>query len=177
LLASTFPTFFVLTFVSADEDDMMKITTGLTKAIPPTFDFAGAWQSLSQVNLSFVTDMLCAFAIVTLSMAFATVVGILASSFSKKSSSATAISYGFILLWSIGTLIPYFISAGIPDAIVTLSLTVNPFAAAANAVSEDVFPGQPIGLWFNHILILLGATAVFLAVAIFKVRSMMQPQK
>lgn len=177
LLASTFPTFFVLAYVSSPPQEMEKISSGMEHIRPPNFRFAEGFEALSQVKIDFVQGMVNAFGVLVVAMLFATMVGIAASAFCKRSSTATAVAYGGVIGWAVGTLVPYFISSSLPDWIVNISLTLNPFAAAAKAVSDKVFQAQPADLWITHSLWIIALCVVLEIVTLIKVHLMMRPQR
>jgi ABC-type transport system involved in multi-copper enzyme maturation permease subunit len=177
LIISTLPTFFVLAYVSSSPQDMEYISKGLNLVRPFNFQFGEGWAALSQVKPDFFWGMGAAFGVVVMAMLFATSLGTCASAFCRNSSTATAIAYGVLMFFAVGTLVPYFISDNLPGWLVTFFLSLNPFAAAAKAVSNIAFPDQPPGLWIQHIWI-TAAGAIFLAgAAMGKVWLMMKPQE
>ena len=177
LLASTFPTFFVLAYISSSPQDMEKINRGVEHIRPFNFRFAEGWEALNEVNTDFVLDMGSAFAVVGMAMLFATVAGVMASAFCRRSSSATAVGYAMVLLASVGTLVPHFISEDLPQWLVSFSLTLNPFAAAAKAVSDSAFPSYSAHMWIDHITYVAAATGVLLLITMVRVWSLMRPQR
>lgn len=177
LLTSTFPTFFVLTYVSSPPQEMEKIATGLEHIRPFNFRFSEGMASLSEVKAEFVQGMASSFAVLVTAMIFATAIGIAASAFCKRSSTATAVAYGCTLAWAVGTLLPHFLGAGLPEWLTGTGLRLNPFVAAAKAATDEVFRAQPPDLWVQHVVCMLIASAVLLLVTMIKVHQMMRPQK
>jgi len=175
ILASTFPTFFVLSYVSANPTDMEHLSEGINLIRPFNFKFAEGWEHLAQVDLQFLWEMLSAFSVVVVAMVFATVVGMTASAYSRKSSTSTAVAYSVVLLWSVGTLIPHFIADNLPAPVVRWFLTLNPFVAASTAVSTEVFVNLPSRLWMQNITLTLGAALVLYLATVFRVWRRMKP--
>lgn len=177
IVASTFPTFFVLAYVSAQPKDMEHLSEGINLIRPFRFRIAEGVEHLSKVDFQFVHDMLSAFGVVILAMVLATLIGIAASSWSRRSSTATAVAYGAVLLWGLGTLVPYLIAESLPAAVVRAALTVNPFVAAANAVSSETFRNLPPNLWMQSMRFMGGACVVILILTLLRVRALMRPDR
>ena len=177
LLLATLPTFFVLAFVSTTPTDMMHLSEGLNLIRPFRFQFQEGWAHLSQVDPAFFTEIGAAFAVVLSSMLFAVAVSTFVSSLSKRTSTATAVSYLIVLAWAAGTGLPAFAAGSVPEAVVNAGLVLNPFAAAAQAVSAKLTAALPADLWLDHIRILLAAAAVFGIAAWLRVAAMMKPTR
>ncbi len=177
LLASTLPTFFVLAYVSSAPGDMEHLSAGLNLIRPFNFQFAAGWKELSQVDVKVLRQMGSAFAVVSVAMLFATVTGLTCSAFANKTSNATAAAYAIVLVLAVGTLVPYLLADSLPERLVRISLTMNPFAAAAKAVSGEAFPELPAGLWLDHLRLVGATTAALLVTAMIRVWLRMRPEK
>ncbi len=176
LILSTFPTFFVLAYVSSSPTDMQHISKGVNLIRPFNFQFTAGWAELKEVNLEFIWDMGSAFGVVAVSMFYATVTGLAASAFFRRSSTATAVAYLAIVVVAVGTLIPYFIADSLPHRLVEIFLTLNPFAAAARAVSPTALAGWDFS-WLQHVYLLGGLSIVLLVATMLRVQLMMRPQR
>jgi len=177
LLLSCFPTFFVLTYVSSSPEDMEHVANGVNLIRPFNFQFTEGWAELAQVKAAFALRMGSAFGVVMVSMLFASSLTLATSAFCDRTSTATAIAYGAVLFYAVGTLIPYYMAEGLPASVVHLAMSLNPFAAAARAVSDTVFPDLPAGLWISHLWRIGGVTVVLLTVAMVRVWLLMRPQR
>jgi ABC-type transport system involved in multi-copper enzyme maturation permease subunit len=175
LLCSTFPTFFMLAYLSAPAGEMEKITAIFRAVVG--IDFATAFATLKSIKLSILTGIFHALLVALVSMAFATIVGIFTSTIFRKSSTATSVSYGIIIAFALGTLIPYFMSENLPHWLVELFVTINPFAAAGKAASGEVFRELDNNLWLDHIKIMGGVCLFLLFSSIVRVWWMMKPGK
>lgn len=175
LVSSTFPTFLMLAYLSSPIGEMEKIS-GAAKAL--RVEGAGAFfEAISTVNIQVLTGMFHALLVAAVGILFATVVGIFASAFFKRSSVATSVAYGIVLVMGFGTLVPYFLSGNIPFNVVETFLALNPFAAAGKAASGEVFVYFNNTLWIDHIKYIGGASVVLMLTAIIKVWAMMKPGK
>jgi len=177
LLVSTLPTFFVLTYLSCGPDDMEHLNQGINLIRPFNFQFAEGWEHLAKVDAQIVYEMLSAFAVVGVAMVLTTAIGVVVSAFSGHSSNATAASYCLMLTWAIGTFVPHLMSSNLPGGFVRTCLTLNPFVAAATAVSTDVFTTMPAGLWIMNLKVTVGAIAALLVVGWLRVWWLMRPQR
>jgi len=176
LLSSTFPTFFVLAYVNCSPSDMGHLSDALNHIRPFNFAFTQGMQELAQVDLAFLGKMGSAFIVVLMSMAFATASGILASCWCRRSSVATAIAYLTVCLWSMGTLVPYILGDNLPQSLLHFSLSINPFVAAASAVSPETFPGLPANLWLNFLVGIGIVTILMIGISWQRIWQMMRPQ-
>jgi len=86
--------------------------------------------------------------------------GLFASSISKKTGMATAISYTITALICLVSFAPLVLSGRLPAGLSAFILSFNPVAAAMQ-ITSDAFSDFP-GLWQNNILALCGLTAFFL---------------
>ncbi len=177
LVLSCFPTFFVLAYISSSPEDMEHVSAGMELIRPFNFQFAAGWEELQKVNLGFVYSMLAALAVVMMSMLFTSLAGLAASAWAGKTATATAISYAVAIIFAFGTLIPYFIAEALPGQLVRWVVTFNPFAAAAKAVSNDVFPTLSPRLWLEHLQLTAGASGALFLAGILKVWRLMRPQR
>ncbi|MHC4872169.1 MAG: ABC transporter permease [Planctomycetota bacterium] len=175
LASSTFPTFLMLAYLSSPIGEMEKISNAV-KALRLE-GVSAFYDTIITVNVEVLTGILHAFAVALTGILFTTVVGIFCSSFFKKSSVATSVSYGVVLALGFGTMIPYFLSGNIPVSIVEFFLTLNPFAAAGKAASKDVFVYFSSDLWINHIKYVGGFSLALLFLSVCKVWFMMKPGK
>ncbi len=177
LIASTFPTFFVLAYINCQSEDMEHLSEGVNLIRPFNFQFAEGWRHLVQVNPDVYVSMFSAFAVVFVAMILATVIAVCVSAHARRSAHSTAISYGIVLAWAVCTLLPSFVAENLPAYLVRWSMTLNPFVAAANAVSTEAFTDLPARLWIQNIQITFVMIAVLLLAAWWRVRTMMKPQK
>lgn len=177
LVTSTIPTFFVLAYVSCSPKDMDKLSKGLNLLRPPHLKFAAGWEHLRQVNIEVFGDMLAAFGVVVAAMVLATVAALTVSAFARKSSHATAISYGVVLGWAGGTLLPSLIPAAMPPGLLRIAMTFNPFVAAANAVSARVFRDVSATLWQDNIQACLLIGGLLMIVCGLRVHHLMSPDR
>ena len=175
LLLAALPTYFVLVYLSSDPDDMAHMADGAT--LLATADFGGAWAEISQAKLSFLWRMVRAFGVMAAAMFLTTNAGVLASIYCKRTATATATAYGAALFIAGGTLLPLLINAHLPPALVQGAATLNPFVAAAKAVSDTAFAELPSGLWLNNIILTVAISLVMLAVSIITVGKMLKPGK
>ncbi len=91
--------------------------------------------------------------------------GLCASTFAPSTGAATAWSYGFALIACAGPLTVFLFGARVGPELQTFILTFNPFVAALEITSDQLFSGLPSlwgrRLWENH-LIAYGALAALL---------------
>ena len=83
---------------------------------------------------------------------------------------------GGVFLWAVGSILPYFIADSLPQSVVAAFCTLNPFVAAATAVSTEVFVDLPANLWMHNIVLVVAASAVLLVLTVWKVWRAMLPQ-
>ncbi|OGV52166.1 MAG: hypothetical protein A2X49_05820 [Lentisphaerae bacterium GWF2_52_8] len=91
--------------------------------------------------------------------------GLFASSVSRTTSMATAISYALTSIICLVTFAPLLLAERLPHGVSALILSFNPVAAAMQATSDAAFVEYP-GLWQHNIMALGGLTLFFLAAAI-----------
>ncbi len=96
---------------------------------------------------------------------------------------ATAISYGFALLVTAGSLVVLLFGNRVNDTWKAACLMFNPFVAALEITLENsgfqrldylVWGRQ---LWCNHLILFVGMTIFFLALAAFRVSRLFREQK
>ncbi|MFW5802757.1 MAG: ABC transporter permease [Verrucomicrobiota bacterium] len=177
LLAATLPTFFVLAYVSTTPSEMEHLSEGINLIRPFRFQFREGWAHLSQVDLSFLSEMGAAFAVVLTAMLTAVSASTFVSSLCRRTSTATAVSYALVLAWAVGTLLPALAAGNMPESVVNASLQLNPFVAAADAVSADITAGLQADLWVANIRLLLTACILFGGASWLRVAAMMRPSK
>ncbi|MBP5233261.1 MAG: hypothetical protein J6333_07625 [Planctomycetes bacterium] len=175
LLISALPTYFVLVYLSSDPEDMTHIANGVNQIA--TADFSGGWHEITQAKLSFLWRMVRAFGVMAAAMFFATNAGVLASIYCRRTSTATAFAYGAAIFISVVTMLPQVIHAHLPEWFVQGMATLNPFIAAAKAVSKDAFGALPENLWSQNIVITVGISLLMLVVSVLTVRRMMRPTR
>ena len=94
-----------------------------------------------------------------------TIAGLFASTMMKSTAAATAASYGFAFVLSVGTMSVKMFGERIPQDVQAAILTFNPLVAAIQITSDDWFADLPrlFGhpLWVNH-MVVFGALAVAL---------------
>jgi hypothetical protein len=173
LVASTFPSFFILAFIGSPAGEMEKFARGF-RALRE--EGAGAaLEVFATLKLDIFVGMGQAFLVALVSIFFATVVGLLASSLFRRSSTATSVSYGVVFALAFGTLIPYFVADNLPLAVVEFFVTLNPFAAAGKAASGGIFQDFAPDLWVRHIQYVGGFSLLLLLGAAARVWYLMRP--
>ena len=109
--------------------------------------------------------------------------GLCASTFAPNTGVATAISYGFALLVTAGSLVVLLFGNRVNDTVKAACLMFNPFVAALEITLDNsgfqrldyqIWGNQ---LWCNHLLLFIGMTIVFLALAAFRVGRLFKEQK
>ena len=173
LLLSTFPTFFIIGYLSSPPSEMAKIAEcigHLRKA-----EFAALFGKFGEMEFTAFAGIARAGAVAVADIVFATTVGICASSFIRKSSASTAVSYAVVFAIGIGTLLPYFLSQNLPGWLVEMFVTLNPFAAAGKAGSGQVFTQFSSDMWLRHCGYLTAVSAVLFAVTSVRVWLLMRP--
>lgn len=177
LLAATLPTFFVLAYVSTTPSEMAHLSEGLNLIRPFNFKFREGWEHLSQVDLNFLSEMGAAFAVVFTAMLTAVSASTCVSSMCRRTSTATAVSYALVLAWAVGTLLPVFAAGSMPEGVVNALLVLNPFVAAADAVSAELTAALQADLWIANIRILLTVCVLFGIGTWLRVALMMKPSR
>ena len=132
---------FVLPFIQPDQGTLIWLAT--------VWD-TGGWR---------VTACLAIMLVTTITFIAA---GFCASAWSKTTSTATAISYGFagiITIVTLAAMIPGAFSQPVTEAM----LTLNPMVAALRVTSDELFGNLSPQVWV-HNLVLMGSLAVGLIV-------------
>ena len=177
LLAATLPTFFVLVYVSSSPDDMTHLSEGINLIRPFRFKFREGWEHLCQVDAAVLREMFAAFGVVLSAMLAAVSASTLASTLCRRTSTATAVSYVIVLTWAAGTLLPAFATGALPEHVVNASLVLNPFAAAADAVSANLATRLPPNLWIKNVIVTLAVSAALTSIAWWRLHLLMRPSK
>ena len=109
--------------------------------------------------------------------------GLCASAFAPNTGVATAISYGFALLMTTGSLVVLLFGNRVNETVKAACLMFNPFIAALEITLEDSgfqnldYKIWGHELWYNHLILFCGLTVVLLVLAAFRVNSLFKEQK
>ena len=94
--------------------------------------------------------------------------GLFASSVSRSTSMATAVSYSIAAAVCLLSFAPVVLGAKLAHGLASVLLALNPIAAAAQVTSGSAFADYP-GLWQRNIWFLSGLTVIFLVAATVRV--------
>ena len=94
--------------------------------------------------------------------------GLFASSVSRNTSIATAMSYSIAAVVCLLSLAPVVLGAKLAHGVARALLSLNPIAAAVQVTSGNAFSNYP-GLWQRNIWFLSGLTVIFLFAATLRV--------
>ncbi|MBQ4480753.1 MAG: hypothetical protein II943_08955 [Victivallales bacterium] len=109
--------------------------------------------------------------------------GLCASAFAPNTGVATAISYGFALLMTAGSLVVLLFGNRVNETVKAASLMFNPFVAALEITLEDSgfqnldYKIWGHELWYNHLILFCGLTVVLLILAAVRVNHLFKEQK
>ena len=109
--------------------------------------------------------------------------GLCASAFAPNTGVATAISYGFALLMTAGSLVVLLFGNRVNETVKAACLMFNPFVAALEITLENSgfqnldYKIWGHELWYNHLLLFLGLTVLLLILAAFRVNYLFKEQK
>ena len=96
---------------------------------------------------------------------------------------ATAISYGFALLMTAGSLVVLLFGNRVNDTVKSACLMFNPFIAALEITLENSgfqkldYKIWGHELWYNHLMLFCCLTVVLLVLAAFRVNHLFKEQK
>ncbi len=121
-------------------------------------------------------NLLPAAAILAATVAFSISCGTACSTFSRRTSTATAVTYSIVLFVSVVTLLPIFLGDVLHRSVRTAVLSINPFVASVQAVASGMFRDMP-ELWQNNLKFLLVSTVIFLIAATLRMRRLMGQEK
>ncbi|MBP5300238.1 MAG: hypothetical protein J6Y80_02425, partial [Victivallales bacterium] len=178
-LLSSLPVFLALMFFE-DVDG-----PSILSCLPQGFSleaFAKAWTNLVAYGHAYWRMLAWLGVLVTTCLVLISG-GLCASAFAPNTGVATAISYGFALLMTAGSLVVLLFGNRVNDTVKAASLMFNPFAAALEITLENsglhkldyqIWGRQ---LWCNHLIIFIGMTVLLLALAAFRVSRLFKEQK
>lgn len=111
-----------------------------------------------------------------------TACGLCASCFSPNTGVATAVSYGFALLFTAGSLSVLLFSSRINPSIQASFLMFNPFIAAMEITLDNSLASRLPSimgnrLWQNHLIIFSALTLLLLAISALRVHYLFKEQK
>lgn len=136
---------------------------------------APIWFMLGYIEALSV-NLLPAAAILVATVLFSISCGITCSAFSKRTSTATAVTYGIVLFVSVITLLPVFLGEVIHRSTRTFILSMNPFVASVQLVASSLFKDMP-EIWRTNLKFLLMFTVVFLLASTLRMGQIMRQER
>ncbi len=178
-LLSSLPVFLALVFLENNT------TPDFGNCWPKSFsgeDLRAAWEGIQTVGHTYWRVLAWCGVLLTTCLVLISG-GLCASSFAKDTGMATAISYGFALLLTVGSLVVLLFGSRISLGVQAASLMFNPFVAALEITLEHS-PTSRLDhliwgnrLWVNHLLIFGGLTVVLLGIAAFRLNRLFKERK
>jgi ABC-type transport system involved in multi-copper enzyme maturation permease subunit len=133
------------------------------------------WYMLSHLG-AVNTNLIPAAAILGATVLFAVSTGIACSAFSRRTSAATAVTYGIVLAVSVGTLLPAFLGDAFQARARNVILSMNPLAASVQVMAYSMFKDLP-ELWRDNLKFLIGISLAFLVAATIRMRVLMKQER
>ena len=151
----------------------------LTAGVFVLFIVVGAaplWFSIYYLKTNTLQQILIAWKIIGATVVLALLTGLFSSAVAKKTAAATGIAYGILALLSVVTLFPLLMGEQLAGHLRDSVLTLNPFAAAIQALTSESF-SESRELWRPHLHFTLTLSGGLLAVAVVRVWRMLAPEK
>ncbi|MBR6471984.1 MAG: hypothetical protein IKS83_09325 [Victivallales bacterium] len=145
-------------------------------------DFAAAWANLVQFGQAYWRIFAWLGVLVTTCLMLISG-GLCASSFAPNTGVATAISYGYALLMTAGSLVVLLFGNRVNETVKAVCLMFNPFVAALEITLENSgfqrldYRIWGHELWYNHLLLFSGLTIILLVLAAIRVNYLFKEQK
>jgi len=134
------------------------------------------WYAIYYLEINTTKEILQAWAVIGTTIVFALTSGLFASAVSSRTPTATALTYALNFLVAIATLLPLLTADQLSVPLREAILRLNPFAASLQVLTRGIFDDLGI-LWQRHTTLALIASGVFLLIAFFRLRWLLQPQK
>lgn len=132
------------------------------------------WSNWSMSSEANVSNIFISLSIVLLTAVCLVTAGLCASSFSKTTDSATAVSYGFSGIMCLGTMSVLLFAENLSPTTVGNWLTMNPIIAALNKTTNSFNNVLPDDAWSYNLMFMGGLSVFFIALTSLRVYYLMR---